>query len=744
MSRLGEFNFSLPSSNGFKMKLQLPKKPIKFIDPKTRIMPFERGFKQRMPVIHDKELSSLQDRFAIPKKTTLIKLPNATFRPKGSLFSKVNPDLFFEPPMVLEPKPIELPEISTAGLNLVQTSNLDPAQRFFLLETFRNKLALVANLEEKMNNSVEFTNNEKYTLNLAKNKLKADYTELQNSNRLNQQTQSQIVQNYFTAVKEVYAKWKQQNGNNKIDYETALTNGLQQLQQRYDVDIPADVKANQKAIQNAIEVYQPISQNIPTVAYTNPDQGNPDAKITQTLTATPTPVVASASTLTPIQSPVQVNQNPLEQKTLLTDVGEMIVQLKQLIQNGDSTLKIFGQFDNVIIPKLSDESLSSISNLFENPEFMKEYEKYLKTVNKGFPFRIAKVVSLNQNGADRKTTFTTAPTSVEDLVSKMTDDELFTLAKKIYTNETGFQQEYPSAKLQEGTIRNHIKNHFSKMNTFNMTLSNMQFFFEVNWNDTLTLQEQLPKAIKRVLVSEDDRKTLANTVLLADTLESQMPILVEGMLGNIAPGANVKPQFQSNIQIGVLKQMIGTIYTKPQNQTASPTTDIKDTDGNILTKASLPKKKEKLAKLILSNPDSKMYKALENLVFGMRLSHVDGSSKKWEEIWDESQAGQRNYIDEYVLKTTTQARRGSDVSLQSQNSTTSQTQARRGSDVSLQSQNSTTSQTQTSNTQPTKTQRAQRRPSAGKSQAFRKKPQYKKVRNKKQREQLLRQLIQEL
>ena len=151
--------------------------------------------------------------------------------------------------------PIELPEISTAGLNLVQTSNLDPAQRFFLLETFRNKLALVANLEEKMNNSVEFTNNEKYTLNLAKNKLKADYTELQNSNRLNQQTQSQIVQNYFTAVKEVYAKWKQRSGKNKIDYETSLTNGLQQLQQRYDVDIPADVKANQKAIQKAIEAY---------------------------------------------------------------------------------------------------------------------------------------------------------------------------------------------------------------------------------------------------------------------------------------------------------------------------------------------------------------------------------------------------------------------------------------------------------------------------------------------------------
>jgi len=430
-SRLGEFGFSDPQSKGFTMTMG-KFKPMKFIDPKTRIMPFERNFKEKLPVFGDNNKSTLEDRFVVPKKTTQIKLPTATWRSKKSLFNKINQNQFFTPMPIFKKTESILPKLSEIEFGLLQNSNITPAQKYFLLQTFQQQLNLSSQIQESMDTVSAFNNDEKNSVSLALNKLKSNYIELQNNNNLNQQTQNNIIQVYFTELKEVFNKWKDRT-KSTTDYTQLLQSGLSAFIQPTNIGI-GGVAVPQSSIQSLINAQ---SIQAPPVKYVPPNVasmpsipspiipntvGNPSSTplvpIGSTVSSSSTPLVPASSIVPSSSVPVVPVPKTLPVSTGLAPVPvntgdvkrtlNVLNDLENARKSGDANQVVieFGKLDSEF-RKLTNAETKEFNTqsigLFGNKSFMSDYKAYLTAIGKKLPPYIVSHVFTTPKSTPAKT-----------------------------------------------------------------------------------------------------------------------------------------------------------------------------------------------------------------------------------------------------------------------------------------------------------------------------------------------------
>lgn len=261
---LGRFNFSLPVAEGFHTTIKQPTQPVFFRDPKHNILTPKVQF-EKLIVTNTHNNSNLADRFIVSRPKVLQPI-KATFQPYVKSFQNIKKNYHFEPVIDIEPPINKLPELTETQLSLLTNTNLDPAQKFFLLSNFQQQLQVAQHVFTEMDNYDSFTNAEKNELKLALNRLKASYAQLRSQGRLSPQTQNTIVQDYFLSIKPIYNTWKTRNPRSQIEYEDALKTGLQEFLQTgdyFNLPPPPSRRASQSSIAAATQsIYSPRRASI--------------------------------------------------------------------------------------------------------------------------------------------------------------------------------------------------------------------------------------------------------------------------------------------------------------------------------------------------------------------------------------------------------------------------------------------------------------------------------------------------
>lgn len=458
---LGRFNFSLPTAEGFHTTIKQPTQPVFFRDPKHDILKPKVQF-EKLIVTSTHNNSNLADRFVVSRPKALQPI-KATFQPYVKAFKNINKNYHFEPVINIKPPEIVLPEMTETQLSLLTNTNIDPSQKYFLLQSFTTQLELTKTITNEMNYHTPFTNEEKNQLMMALNRLKASYVQLQSQGRLSQQTQNTIVQDYFSTIRPIYIAWKNKNPKSDIDYENALKSGLSNFVSLGDyLNVVTGSRRGSESKSSVTSRRSSVTNTTPI----HSQQPSRRSSVTDTgQSSNTTPLVDYIDNVMSKDDITNIYETKYTSEDLpsIADMTEAIKQDSDLLKKASDNYDIYKNIQpENDTDDSGDKDNNSNNTLTDTTDTQNTDNDTIDDSETGLDSK--------DEGKQEDVQISTMAVYLKDNLKKKL---LYNLAKIVYASDnTAFGQDYGGATIDKNNIKNHVldTNNLSKDTRLNKVL----------------------------------------------------------------------------------------------------------------------------------------------------------------------------------------------------------------------------------------------------------------------------------
>ena len=563
------FGLSLPQATGFKMKPLQNNQTIYFRDPKYELLKPKRQFDRQL-IFNKANPSNAQDKFTIAKPKPLQPI-TATWRAKTNTFNKINKRRYFQPMFAITPKMPKQKQLTNAQLSMIANEQ-DPMRKFFLFQSFQQMFEDSFRLSLKLDEKLE--ENEKNSLQTAANRLQQRYIELNNGNRLNSTSQNKIIQEYFTEVKPIYDNWKTKNGSD-FDPMKALEAGLVRFMPaviNYPTEAPS-ASATPEQIQMTIDA----------------EKAKEQARL-QALVAAQKAAEQTSSSLTPAGSKASPSSSSLGSTSSPASPASPATPAPSLAPSLAPSAPV-----TPVTSTVSDPLNDQFKKLTQAQEDGNE-EKVQEEMKKFYDLMV------KQTDGKVMTQFSALP----DFKSAF---DIFTESENLRIT-----QQMIDAGFKQPTAHNVSSKDSSRRSSISSTVSSMSNSSEDVDNEK----------------TADETPTEIGTVITEETLMKQMPALIQGMTSKTESRfAHLPQKYQSNVSLKLLNK-IYEHYAIKETKNNRPVYEMRDMDN--INKSEFGSDKHTAQEKILKYPDSRIYKALQEMQFAAFL--FPQQSNGWEGIWN--------------------------------------------------------------------------------------------------------------